>query len=121
MTRPPSAPVWLGVLGGALAVAAGGGSGDRAHAAVRLCEPHVSSGLVTGTSEQTAKAAALAVWKSKAIEHGEDYGSWRLAAEKTLKCLPRGDGTFECLATAAPCVIEQAPDRREMRKKRLGI
>jgi hypothetical protein len=118
----PPRPGTVPLFGLALITAAAGVSGTRkAGAAVRICEPHVSSGLVTGTSEDTARAAALAVWKSKALAHGEEYGSWRLAAEKTLACLPRSDGAFECLARAAPCTIEQAPDRRELRKNRIGI
>lgn len=91
------------------------------HAAVRLCEASVSSGPVTGTDERAARAAALALWKSKALEHGEPYGSWRIAADKLLKCLPRDGGGYECLASARPCTIEQAPDRRELRKNRIGI
>lgn len=118
----PPRPGTVPLFGLALIAAAAGASGTRkAGAAVRSCEPHVSSGLVTGTSEDTARAAALAVWKSKALAHGKEYGSWRLAAEKTLACLPRSDGSFECLARAAPCTIEQAPDRRELRKNRIGI
>jgi hypothetical protein len=117
MAQPIPASMWLC----ALAVAAGLSGAERAAAAVRICEPHISSGLVTGTSEETAKAGALAVWKAKAREHGEGYGSWQLAAEKTLECLPRRDGTFECLARAAPCIIDQAPDRRHLRQKRIGI
>ncbi|WP_295555555.1 hypothetical protein [uncultured Hyphomicrobium sp.] len=90
-------------------------------AAVRICEDPVSSGPVVGSNEETARAAALAVWKSKALEHGEPYASWRIAADKLLKCLPRDGGGVECLATARPCTIEQAPDRRENRKNRIGI
>lgn len=92
-----------------------------ATAAVRLCAPPISSGPVLGTTENTARAAALAIWTSKARAHGEPYASWRLAAEKMLACKPRGDGAFECFARAAPCTIEQAPDRRELRRKRIGI
>lgn len=92
-----------------------------AGAAVRLCEAAVSSGPVRGPNESTARAAALAIWKSKAKKHGEPYASWRIAAEKVLQCLPRQDGGVECLASARPCTIEQAPDRRENRKNRIGI
>jgi hypothetical protein len=91
------------------------------HAAVRLCEAPVSSGLVMGSNEQAARAAALALWTSKALEHGEPYGNWRIAVDKLLKCLPRDGGGYECLASARPCTIEQAPDRRELRKNRIGI
>lgn len=97
------------------------GFDGAALAAVRLCEAPVSSGPVTGTDERAARAAALAIWKSKALEHGEPYGSWRIASEKLLKCLPNDGGGYECLATARPCTIEQAPDRRELRKNRIGI
>ena len=89
-------------------------------AAVRLCEAPISTGPVRGPNEDTARAAALAIWKSKALEHGEPYAAWRIAAEKILQCLPRKDGGFECLASARPCTIEQAPDRRENRKNRIG-
>jgi hypothetical protein len=97
------------------------GSSGASLAAVRLCEAPVSSGPVTGADEQAARAAALALWKSKALEHGEPYGSWRIATDKLLKCLPRDGGGYECLASARPCTIEQAPDRRELRKNRIGI
>ncbi|MGE3230177.1 MAG: hypothetical protein AB7J30_12145 [Hyphomicrobium sp.] len=95
-------------------------SADAALSAVRLCEDPVSSGLVDGIDENKARAAALAQWKAKALAHGEGYASWRIAADKLLKCLPKGDG-FQCVAQAKPCTIEQAPDRRELRQKRLGI
>jgi hypothetical protein len=91
-----------------------------ASAAVRLCEATISTGPVRGPNEDTARAAAIAIWKSKALDHGEPYGSWRIAAEKIFECLPRKDGGFECLASARPCTIEQAPDRRENRKNRIG-
>lgn len=125
MPRPTPAQTWRTARWIALAVAFGAAwtaSSQRTTAAVRICEPHVSSGLVTGTSEQTAKAAALGLWKSKVVaQHGENHGSWRIAAEKSLQCLPRRDTMFECIARAAPCIIDQAPDRRDTRDKRMGI
>lgn len=54
-----------------------------AGAAVRLCEATVSSGPVRGPNESTARAAALAIWKSKAQKHGEPYASWRIGREST--------------------------------------
>jgi hypothetical protein len=92
-----------------------------AFAAVRLCKPTVASGFVTGETELATRKAALDGWKAKALEHGEQYASWRLAADKCLECLPRKGGGYECIARAAPCTIEQAPSRRELRSKRLGI
>ncbi len=67
------------------------------------------------------RKAALDGWKAKALAHGEQYASWRLAADKFLECLPRKGGGYECIARAAPCTIDQAPARRELRSKRLGI
>jgi hypothetical protein len=92
-----------------------------AFAAVRLCKPIVSGGFVAGATEMEARKAALDGWKAKALDHGEEYASWRLAADKFLECLPRKGGGYECIARAAPCTIEQAPSRRELRSKRLGI
>ena len=90
------------------------------HAAVRLCEP-VASALADGPTEKEARKAALAAWRAKALQHGEAYASWRIASGKLLKCLPRSAGGFECVARAEPCTIEQAPDRRELRRKRIGV
>jgi putative component of membrane protein insertase Oxa1/YidC/SpoIIIJ protein YidD len=90
-------------------------------AAVRLCKPVASSGLVTAPTEIEAKKAALDAWKAKALAHGEPYASWRLAVDKLLECLPHKNGGYECLAKGAPCTIEQAPDRRELREKRLDM
>ncbi len=92
-----------------------------AEAAVRLCKAPVSSGPVIGETEQEARKNALDSWKFKALQHGEPYASWRLAADKLFTCLPRKEGGFECLARGAPCTIEQAPARRELRQKRLGV
>jgi putative component of membrane protein insertase Oxa1/YidC/SpoIIIJ protein YidD len=89
--------------------------------AVRLCEPVVSSGLVSAPTELEAKKAALDAWKAKALQHGEPYASWRLAGDRLLECLPHKNGGFECLAKGAPCTIEQAPDRRENRRNRLDM
>ena len=91
-------------------------------AAVRLCEAPVSSGPVKGATEKEARAAALAAWKAKTLaQHGERYAGWRIAVSKILKCLPDKQGGVDCLARATPCTIEQAPARRELRQKRLGV
>lgn len=95
-------------------------AGD-ARAAVRICKPVAASPLVTGDTELAARKAALDAWKALATAHGEQYASWRLAADKFLHCLPAKGGGFECMARAAPCTIDQAPARRELRSKRLGI
>jgi hypothetical protein len=92
-----------------------------AFAAVRVCKPTVTSGFVAGEAELATRKQALDGWKAKALEHGEEYASWRLAADKFLECLPVKTGGFECIARGAPCTIDQAPARRELRSKRLGI
>ncbi len=104
-----------------VAFAALSAASEEARAAVRLCKPMETSGLVTGETELAARKLALDGWKAKALAHGEEYASWRLAADKFLECLPVKAGGFECIARAAPCTIEQAPARRELRSKRLGI
>ena len=103
----------------ALAVTAAAGA--PSHAAVRLCEAMISSGQISAATEQEARKGALDAWKARAMDHGEGYASWRLAADRFLQCLPRKEGGFECIASASPCTIEQAPDRRELRQKRMGI
>lgn len=111
----------IGKMMGVVVLAALTAAGLKpAAAAVRLCEPVISSDLVTAPTELEAKKIALQAWKAKALQHGEPYSSWRLAADKLLQCLPHKNGGFECLARGAPCTIEQAPDRRELREKRFG-
>lgn len=112
----------IGKAMGVVALAAVAPTGHRAaDAAVRLCERPVSSGPVLGGTELEARKKAMTAWRSKALQHGEPYANWRLAADKLFTCLPRKEGGFECLARGAPCTIEQAPDRRDIRQKRLGI
>ncbi len=86
-------------------------------AAVRVCKDPVASDLVTDANEVTAKMYALRQWQAKAAALGAGYTSWRLAADKFLQCLPGKGGGFECIARAAPCTIDQAPARRELRDK----
>jgi hypothetical protein len=113
---------WLHAIGCvAASVAIVSGADRDALGAVRLCKPTVSSGFVTGDAEIATRKRALDGWKAKAAEHGEQYASWRLAADKFLECLARKGGGYDCVARAAPCTIDQAPSRRELRSKRLGI
>jgi hypothetical protein len=96
-------------------------SGDAAQAAVKLCRPSVTSGLIVRPTEFEARKEAMAIWKAKAMEFGEPYSSWRLASERLLHCLPRNDGSFECVANGMPCTVEQAPDRRHLRENRIPM
>jgi hypothetical protein len=81
----------------------------------------VSSGPVRGETELATRKAALDAWKSEAAKHGQGFTSWRLAGDKFLECLPGKAGGYECLARGLPCTIDQAPARRELRRKRMGV
>lgn len=77
-------------------------------AAVRRCGPVVTSGIASAKTEIEAKTKAMAEWRAKALANGPGFDSWRLAHNKILKCLPATTG-FECVAMAAPCLIDQTP------------
>lgn len=91
---------------------------QQASAAVRICGEPV---LVTqsGATEPEAKKKALDQWKAEAGKLGEGYTGWRIAADKVLTCKKSEDGSFACVARGSPCTIDQAPDKRELRSKRL--
>lgn len=84
------------------------GSGRASEAAVRHCGAVVSSEIVRAATESDAKKQALDQWRIKALQRGKGFDSWRLAAEKSLKCYPK-DGAFECVAFGAPCIVDQNP------------
>lgn len=87
-------------------------------AAVRICgQPVVAA--ASAATEREAKKAALAQWKAAASVLGPGYEAWRLASEKVLHCKPGAAGAIDCVAKGRPCTIEQAPDTRDIRKKRL--
>lgn len=97
-------------------------AGPPSQAAVRLCEAPISTGPVHAMTERDSRAGALAAWRSATrAAHGERYVSWRLASGKVLKCVPDSPDGFACIARASPCTIEQAPDRRHLRKNRIGV
>lgn len=84
------------------------GVANPAPAAVRKCGPIVSSEIVTAATELEAKKKALDQWRAKALKLGPYFDSWRLAAEKSLKCFPK-QAQFECVAFGSPCLIDQTP------------
>jgi hypothetical protein len=94
---------------------------EPAAAAVRLCKEPVSSGAIVRPTEEEARREAMTAWKAKAMEFGEPYSSWRIAIDKMFACVTHKDGGFECVATGAPCTIEQAPDRRHLRENRIDM
>ena len=83
-------------------------SGSAA-AAVRKCGPIVSSEITIAPTQLEAKKKALDEWRAKAVTLGPSFGSWRLAAEKSLKCFKKQAG-YECVAFGAPCVVDQTPN-----------
>lgn len=82
-----------------------------AGAAVRSCKAPVAGNLSSAPTETLARKAALENWVAKARQHGAGYASWRLAAQKALKCVKGPTGGFDCIAYGAPCIIQQAPGR----------
>ena len=80
-------------------------------AAVRQCREIVSSDIASAPSEREAKRQALTQWHVKAAKLGAGFDSWRLAADKALKCFPKAGG-FECVAFGRPCLIQQSPKAR---------
>jgi hypothetical protein len=97
------------------------GTATSGEAAVRMCKPLVTSGLVVRPTEAEARREAMAAWIGKATRLGKGYASWRLATEKLIQCLPEKTGGFACFAKGMPCTIEQAPDRRQLRDNRIDI
>ncbi len=90
-------------------------------AAVRICNDVVASDVVTAADEQSAKKQALDQWKAKASKAGPGYDGWGVAAEKSLKCFKKDNGTFECVAFGAPCVIQQNPKQKPQGRDRKGV
>ena len=87
--------------------------------AVRVCHKMVSSDVVSAPTELEAKKLAMAQWQDKATAAGANFDVWRLAAQKALKCFPKGAG-FACVALGAPCIIQQNPNQRPVGTNRKG-
>jgi hypothetical protein len=90
----------------------------KPEAAVRVCGEIIIA-TSTAPTELEAKKAALDQWKASASMLGAGFVAWRLAADRVLHCRPGEGGKFACVAKGRPCTIEQAPDTREIRRKRL--
>ena len=94
---------------------------SAATAAVRVCQPIVSSDIAIAADELAAKKKALDQWRERALKAGPGYDVWRLAAQKSLKCLKKDDGTHECVAFGAPCLIQQNPNQKPVGKGGKGL
>lgn len=83
-----------------------------ASAAVRVCQAPVSSGIASDQVETRARAKAIASWTEKARMAGQRAPSWRIAAQKVLRCARIAKGQYDCVALAQPCSISpKAPSR----------
>lgn len=80
-----------------------------AHAAVRVCQAAVTSGLVSDGVERKARARAISEWTAKARSAGTRNPSWRIADGKQLRCARVSAGRFDCVAVGRPCIIRQVP------------
>ena len=87
---------------------------SMAQAAVRSCTARLTSTVSKDATENGAKKKAISDWMVKAKAAGVAHPAWRLAAERTLKCLPSaGAGGsppkpgFECVAVGHACTVEQ--------------
>jgi hypothetical protein len=92
-------------------------------AAVRVCEPSVTSGPREAASEGDARRDAMANWLIAAGRYSPAHANWRLAASKSLACTPLAGGGYRCEAYGAPCVISQVPppDGRRMEPLQPGV
>jgi hypothetical protein len=97
------------ILGVVVALSSAGWPLAPVHAAVRICQSAVSSGLQDARTEKEARALAISAWITAAAVHGASYTAWRLAIGKSLTCSKTTADTYQCLAKAEPCVISQVP------------
>ncbi len=103
------------------AVSALAAATEPSKSAVRLCGALVTSEVFTDAEELAAKKKALDDWKAKVQPLGEGYTNWVTAADKMIACVPSMSGGYECVARGHPCIIEQAPDRKHLRDKRIEM
>jgi hypothetical protein len=67
-------------------------------------------------SRKAAEAEAIASWVGfTAWEYGDPWGSYRIAASRTMKCAQAG-GTWSCETEARPCRRATAADTRPRKK-----
>ena len=67
-------------------------------------------------NRKAAETSAVASWADFTIlEYGGAWGSWRLAASKSMKCGNSG-GSWSCAAEARPCRPLTASDPRPRRR-----
>ena len=79
-------------------------------AAVRVCQPAVTSGPQAAATVGAGQRLAIQAWMASARAIGGDnLTSWRLAVNKSVSCKPGADNKIICTAVAEPCSISQVP------------
>ena len=70
----------------------------------RIClVDHFHSSSGSGPTHQAAERDAASGWSGfTAWEYGNNWGSWNLAASKTMNCSQSG-GSWSCSSEARPC------------------
>lgn len=70
----------------------------------RICVvDHFHYGSGSGSTRQAAERDAAGGWMSfTALEYGDNWGRWSLAASKAMNCSQSG-GNWSCSAEARPC------------------
>lgn len=90
------------------AVADDTGVAQTLHAIARIggrkcTADHFHDGSGSGRTQAAALRAAISAWAGfTAWEYGSSWGSWGLAARKSVKC-DRAGGGYSCDVSAIPC------------------
>ncbi len=79
-----------------------------AEAAVRVCNPEVTSGPRTEEDEGAARKAAFEAWTKAAAAYGPQFTRWQIAERRAIVCQPSAN-RVQCEARGMPCTIRQAP------------
>lgn len=89
-----------------------------AQAAVKVCRGPQSSGIVVASTEIEAKRKAIEAWTLKVRIGGDPrFSGWPIAVRKVLRCSPPKDGRVACIAIGTPCVVQQAPPKKNDKLK----
>jgi hypothetical protein len=79
----------------------------------RLCmTDHFHDGAGSGATRKEAETIARTSWASfTAFEYGMSWGSYDLAAAKSMNC-SQGVGSWSCVTSARPCKRQTGPGRQ---------
>ncbi len=80
---------------------------SAASEAGRFCGDAIESGTSSGATQEEALTEAQQWWSSRAGALGRGYENWANADQRAMECSKdNGNGTFQCKATARPCLPE---------------